>query len=788
MSRRTPCSLALVVLLLAMACGDDESKPAPETGDSGSSEAAGLEPDASLAPDAGGAASESDAGPSPPGATQDAGPADPDALPAAVELPQPNAGACAFEPPPSAATTVDNPACPDGVFHGDMRLRGPADFARLRGCTRLAGNLVLELDTSQTLEGLESLRVIEGSLTKPAVLCSEGYCSGYNLHLSSLRGLDNLRCVGGEVSLLQPDDRYCKPLDLQALRKLVEIGGSLTLELCTGTEPRSFAALQRVWGDMDYDVKLELARLGAVYGTLESHGPEASFASELYVGCRDGSTPCRDGVLGCTYAAETQARVAALGKCEIALRDLNLAGTSITSLMPLAKLKEVRGTLTIGRTGSVPAGTDYGRLATLAGLDMLAKVGRLALGRLPFVSSLAPLSNLSAARAIRLDDLDGLQALTGLEGVTQLAGDQPGDGELWISGHAKLDTLTGLMLNGGIRELRVFDCPLLQSLAALAPLHGRLELLVLESLPELNSLEGLQQITSIGILNIEHCSGLLDLSELSLSNAQLIVLANMPSLSTLQLFLLPAVTELQELQLTALPSLQSLAGLESLQSLQGLSILDCDGLHDLTGLDELREVQETLLLGDDALIDSLDGAPKLLHVGRLELQAIPELTSLAGMTSLQSAALKATDLPELASLAALAGVELASLELHGLPVLTDLSGLEAVISVATLSLSENPQLSDISALSNLTTVEGVLTVAGNPLLQNLHGLEGLRTLNASITDNETLEEVRALAGLTDGYVTLSGNVSLPQCEVDWLMASVPAAIVAFDNGPPGSCP
>ncbi|HKP62060.1 MAG TPA: hypothetical protein VJV78_35255 [Polyangiales bacterium] len=784
MSWKTPCSLALMVLLLAAACGD-ESGAAHD--DSGAPHGDAAVPDAAEPTDASMPAEDastlsSDAGDAAGDASQ------PDALPAPVELPLPSAGPCAFEPPPPAATTVDNAACPDGVYHGDVALRGPADFERLRGCTRLAGSLTLELDARETLEGLESLRVIEGSLRKPAVLCTDGFCAGYNLHLVSLRGLDNLRCVAGDVSLLQPDDKYCKPLELHALRKLVEIGGALDLELCTGTEEHSFESLQRVWGDAELDVKLALERLAAVYGKLETHGTASSFAGDLYVGCREGSTPCRDGVLGCAYMAENQARLAALGKCEIALSDLNVSGTSITSLLPLAKLKEVRGTLTVGRAGSVPSGTEYGRLSTLNGLDKLAKVGHLTLGRLPFVTSLAPLANLAEARALRLDDLDGLQDLTGLEGVTRLTGDQPGDGQLWIGGHAKLATLTGLMIADGVRELRVLDCPLLESLAALAPLHGRLALLMLDGLPGLNSLNGLERIEAIGLLDIEHCNGLLDLSELSLSSARLIVLAEMPSLSTLQDFLLPAVTELEELQLSGLPSLQSLAGLEGVQKLQALHMLRCDGLKDLTGLDELREVTETLVLQGGTSVDSLDGAPKLQNIGMLQLEAIPELSSLAGLTALKTAGLRVIELPELASLAALSGVQLGSLELQGLPVLSDLSGLEAVTSVDTLSLEANPQLADISALSHLTTVEGTLTLAENPALQNLHGLEGLRELTASVTHNETLEEVRALGGLTEGHVTISGNAALPQCELDWLTAQVEAVIEAHDNGPLGSCP
>lgn len=70
---------------------------------------------------------------------------------------------------------------------------------------------------------------------------------------------------------------------------------------------------------------------------------------------------------------------------------------------------------------------------------------------------------------------------------------------------------------------------------------------------------------------------------------------------------------------------------------------------------------------------------------------------------------------------------------------------------------------------------------------NLHGLEGLRRATAEITDNQTLEEVRALGGLTQGRVMLTGNAKLAQCEIDWLKAHATVTLAADSNGPAGSC-
>jgi Leucine-rich repeat (LRR) protein len=195
-----------------------------------------------------------------------------------------------------------------------------------------------------------------------------------------------------------------------------------------------------------------------------------------------------------------------------------------------------------------------------------------------------------------------------------------------------------------------------------------------------------------------------------------------------------------------------------------------------------------MLLRDDAQLAKLSGASKLESIGLLELRGNAQLASLQGLTALRSVALSASDLPALASLSALAGVELSSLELTNLPLLTDLGGLEAVSALWKLTLQDNDQLYDIAALGALESVEDTATLSDNPMLLNLHGLEGLRSVTAEITHNQTLEEVRALGGVEQGSLKLTDNAKLAQCEIDWLKAHAAVAIAAAGNGPAGSCP
>ena len=217
-----------------------------------------------------------------------------------------------------------------------------------------------------------------------------------------------------------------------------------------------------------------------------------------------------------------------------------------------------------------------------------------------------------------------------------------------------------------------------------------------------------------------------------------------------------------------------------------MRVAHCDGLVDLTGLDGLQ--RGSLILTDNAGLTSLEGAPIASQLEDLELERNPELRTFAGLPTLARAGLRAIDLPMLESFAALSGVQLTRLELSQLPRPIDLRGLEGVLdTVASVTVTNNAELADLSALASLRDIEGDLHVSLNPRLLNLHGLEGVRSGMIVITDNEALEELRALSGVETGSVTIARNVSLPECEVDWLRERLAIPILAADNGPPGSC-
>ncbi len=121
-----------------------------------------------------------------------------------------------------------------------------------------------------------------------------------------------------------------------------------------------------------------------------------------------------------------------------------------------------------------------------------------------------------------------------------------------------------------------------------------------------------------------------------------------------------------------------------------------------------------------------------------------------------------TDLNPLSPLTAVGGFLL----IRNNQSLSSLNGLQSLSTVNEgnggngLLLLSNTALTDISSLSNLTTVGGNLTIQGNNMA-SLVGLENLSSIggNLSITDNDLLTDLTSLSNLTsiDGALTINLN-------------------------------
>ena len=765
-------------------------------------------------------------------AAQDAAVPPPPTVPDPVTLPGGAAGACAFLTLP--ATTLDNPRCPDGVVRGDVQLSSEADVAALRGCVKVVGTVAVQSSTLKSLAGLESLRLIDGSFLASET-CSEGYCSGQIRSLERLDGLDHLRCVTGDFLLAEGVPSKLQNID--ALRELVEVGGTLELRVTRGE--RVVPALQRVWGALRLHDAVKLPRLEVAYGAV-SLG--ARTPNLKYAGCERPRYPaCHEQVIGCNFRADTQADVDAVNGCVRALRDVTLAGENISSLQPLSELIEVRGKLTIGD----PERTGTGQLASLAGLGKLRHAGALELANIA-ISDTAPLQSVSQISELRVHHLPELQSLSGLtlhEQVTYLyLSDNPKLAQIAVLGgkHAHLAELHRLpqlqdlgslaQLQSVGNSLQLTECDALQSLSGLSGLT-QLQYLRIEGCDALQSLAGLTSLTALSVLGLLDNAALSTLSSLQgLPVHALIVQGNasLSGLSGLDVSALESVTIAQNPVLQSLaglaglqhltgdlriennPTLTSLAGLEALQGAYSIIIDGNAMLSQLTGLGALRRVETQLDVRQNAVLENLSALSSLEQFGDfggLTVEANPELTTLGDLGSLERAyALRVLSCPKLVELGDLSALEsLQQLELDGNGALTALDGFANAASIRMLWVRANPQLADLSALANARISE-TLIIDDEPLVTSLAWLEGSGALDyvslqgtgvsslqgvvatptrpgsVELTSNPQLSDLSALAPLTTArYLSISGNAALQSLRGLSSLNEVSSIIAVADN-------
>jgi hypothetical protein len=100
-----------------------------------------------------------------------------------------------------------------------------SDPARLRGCTRVVGDVHLEHSKAEKLTDLSALRSVTGTL----------FIAG-NQQLSSLDGLSNLRSVGGLVLSQNPALGDVSGLDKLEQASRLEITGNRALSVVSGPD------------------------------------------------------------------------------------------------------------------------------------------------------------------------------------------------------------------------------------------------------------------------------------------------------------------------------------------------------------------------------------------------------------------------------------------------------------------------------------------------------------------------------------------------------------------------
>ncbi|MDP2316241.1 MAG: MopE-related protein [Pseudomonadota bacterium] len=438
-----------------------------------------------------------------------------------------------------------------------------------------------------------------------------------------------------------------------------------------------------------------------------------------------------------------------------------------TDLTPLACLCEVTGTVEI---------YDNPGLTTLDGLGGLARA-----------------HSLQILRARALTSLEGLTSLRSLD-------------SLYVGESRSLARLGGMRLHGEMAYVRILSSPV-TDLAGLDDVDT-IATLELDDLPALTSVDGLDAVVSIEDAELIDLPVLANLDGLrSLTVAGTLAFHRLDALADVEG--LAALLSVDSFTLATAPRLASLAPMTSLRRLGVVALYWNDTLADITPLAAIPATDASVYLVDNPLLADLSPLDGLSQAALLTISgnAVTSIAPLWNLGSVDELVL-AEAVVDLSPLGRLYAAE--HLELHGTAA-TDLTGLGGLARVDTLVLDGNPNLADLSALSNvqvdavalydndaltdLTGLVGVrggvtrsLELLGNDALVTLDGLGTFGELaNLMITDNTVLADVSALDALTtvqdNLYVT--GNPALPANDVaDWCARYQPLGYCEIEaNGP-----
>lgn len=322
----------------------------------------------------------------------------------------------------------------------------------------------------------------------------------------------------------------------------------------------------------------------------------------------------------------------------------------------------------------------------------------------------------------------------------------------------------------------------------LSPLSNLQEItgdLAIRQNPNLERLDGLENINSINHLRIEWNPVLASIE--ALSGISSITGRFNPTTSN---------DDFPGISITACRMLTSLEGLQNISTVKGITLEQLFNLESLNGLRGITEVSGKIYMYQNTSIATMDGLNQLTSVGEIfQLQSSDALVSLQGLENLQSVGTELRiyqnyALTSLSSLSNLQSVDVLDIRLNW--AIENLSGinLEAVNTYFWIDSGSFTDLTGISGSSttaylnfdgcpNLTSLEGIellehangIQLRDNNNLVDLTGLEGLRLIDSEMRfiDNSALGDFCALDGLINiggftGDWISSGNLLNPTLE------------------------
>ncbi len=171
------------------------------------------------------------------------------------------------------------------------------------------------------------------------------------------------------------------------------------------------------------------------------------------------------------------------------------------------------------------------------------------------------------------------------------------------------------------------------------------------------------------------------------------------------------------ISITENPSLERIEGFNDITSILLLNLSNNDVLSDLSGLTQITEIQYNLSIIQCPLITNLDWLTNLTIAGNtITISSCDSLRNVNGLNNLRE--------------------------------LTSESG--------SITVSYNDALENLDGLLNLNATLTTLYVMGNPLLQNISGLENIDVYQTlKIIDNNLLQSLQGLEKVTRNFSIIS---------------------------------
>ncbi len=393
----------------------------------------------------------------------------------------------------------------------------------------------------------------------------------------------------------------------------------------------------------------------------------------------------------------------------------------------------LRGVTTI--TGSL---TIQGDVRNVDALGCLTEVGGgLAISNASELVNVDGLSGLRSAESVGVLDCPLLKNLDGLVGITSVT-------DIAVSGNASLADISGF------RGLKSAGYVTIDSNPALVHLGGFDELVSVDddiwiySNAALSDISGFGKLRQVNRLTLRAGEGLTSLPLGQLRTANLLHLEDLPSLTSMQGF--KRLTTLNSLEVVN-TGLSDFSGLAALTSLRYLSASNDPALTTLKGLEQLTFFQDLALAHLPALV-TLDG----LGVGGrgfVDIEDAPQLIDISALAAPWDIDyLRLVDVDALQGLHGFEDVTSAIyLTLISDDALIDLSALSGLTDLDGLEIRDNATLSSLVGLENISGIYESFVVVDNPKLPTC--------------EVERVED--AIGTVSIGYIEVSGNDDAAVC-------------------------